>query len=98
MRKQKDVTSLEQIDEEPDDDTNLGCFEEREYREMIVRRAAQVLRADFDEKTWQACWKFLALSEPAAKVAQDLDMTVNAVYLAKSRVLRRLRSELEGLV
>jgi RNA polymerase sigma-70 factor (ECF subfamily) len=35
---------------------------------------------------------------PAAEVAAELGITLNAVYLAKSRVLRRLRAELHGLL
>jgi hypothetical protein len=31
-------------------------------------------------------------------VAQELGITTNAVYLAKSRVLRRLHQELSGLL
>jgi hypothetical protein len=33
-----------------------------------------------------------------AEVARDLGITVNAVYLARSRVLRRLHQELDGLL
>ncbi len=35
---------------------------------------------------------------PAAEVAAELGVTINSVYLAKSRVLPRLRKELEGLL
>jgi RNA polymerase sigma-70 factor (ECF subfamily) len=35
---------------------------------------------------------------PADAVAADLGLTANAVYLARGRVLRRLRAELAGLV
>jgi RNA polymerase sigma-70 factor (ECF subfamily) len=35
---------------------------------------------------------------PAADVARELGMTAHAVYLAKARVLRRLREEVAGLL
>jgi RNA polymerase sigma-70 factor (ECF subfamily) len=35
---------------------------------------------------------------PAAVVAAELGLSVNAVFIAKSRVLRRLRQEMQGLV
>jgi RNA polymerase sigma-70 factor (ECF subfamily) len=35
---------------------------------------------------------------PPLEVAAELGLSVNAVYLAKSRVLQRLRTELEGLL
>ena len=48
--------------------------------------------------TWRACWEFVVSDRPAKEVAAELGLTVNAVYLAKSRVLRRLRHELVGLL
>jgi RNA polymerase sigma-70 factor (ECF subfamily) len=56
------------------------------------------MQAEFDERTWKACWQQTVEGRRAADVARDLDMTVNMVYLAKSRVLARLRQELEGLL
>jgi RNA polymerase sigma-70 factor, ECF subfamily len=35
---------------------------------------------------------------PAADVAESLGLSVNAVLIAKSRVLRRLRQEGRGLI
>ena len=35
---------------------------------------------------------------PAAAVSRELEMTANAVYVAKARVLARLREELRGLL
>jgi RNA polymerase sigma-70 factor (ECF subfamily) len=56
------------------------------------------MQAEFQPVTWQACWQFVLLDRPATEVAAELGITVNAVYLAKSRVLRRLREELAGLL
>ena len=56
------------------------------------------MKTEFQPTTWQACWEHVVTGRPAAAVAQQLGITVNAVYLAKSRVLRRLRQELEGLL
>jgi len=70
---------------------------EAEYRNYLVGRALQVMQRDFQPATWQACWEHVARGRPAAAVAADLGLTVKAVYLAKARVLRRLREELSGL-
>ena len=51
-----------------------------------------------EETTWKACWECVVAGKPAAAVARDLGLTVAAVYAAKSRVLRRLREELGGLL
>ncbi len=70
---------------------------EKEYREYLVARAMQVMKTDFQPATWQACWEHVACVRPVAEVARELGITVKAVYLAKARVLRRLREELAGL-
>jgi RNA polymerase sigma-70 factor (ECF subfamily) len=57
----------------------------------------QVMKADFQPSTWQACWEHVARGRPVEEVAAELGITEKAVYLAKARVLRRLREELEGL-
>jgi RNA polymerase sigma-70 factor (ECF subfamily) len=79
----------------PDTSEAVG---ETEYRRYVVGRALRLMQADFEPSTWQACWNYLVEGRPAAEVATALGMTVNAVHLAKSRVLRRLRRELEGLL
>lgn len=79
----------------PDD---MKAFEEAEYHRHLVSRALQVMQADFQPTTWKACWEFVVNGRPAAEVARELGLTVNAVYLAKARVLARLRQELHGLI
>ncbi|MFO0877704.1 MAG: sigma-70 family RNA polymerase sigma factor [Gemmataceae bacterium] len=73
-------------------------LEEAEYRRYLVDRVLRLMRADFEPATWQACWRTVVEEAPAAQVAAELGITVNAVHLAKSRVLRRLRQELAGLL
>ena len=73
-------------------------IEEEEYRRYLVRRALGLMQAEFEPATWKACWEFVVHDRPAAEVAAELGLSVNAVYLAKSRVLRRLRAELRGLL
>jgi RNA polymerase sigma-70 factor (ECF subfamily) len=65
---------------------------------LIYRRAIDLVRAEFENRTWEAFWKTTVDGRPPRDVADDLGMTVLAVYKAKSRVLRRLRQELGGLV
>lgn len=76
----------------------VGDFDESEYRRYLVDRALQLMQAEFQPATWKACWEYVVGGRPAAEVAAELGMTVNAVHLAKSRVVRRLREELEGLL
>jgi RNA polymerase sigma-70 factor (ECF subfamily) len=71
---------------------------EAEYRQHIVARALCIMRADFQETTWKACWDMVVSGRPAADVAAELGLSVGAVYAAKVRVLNRLREELQGLL
>jgi RNA polymerase sigma-70 factor (ECF subfamily) len=56
------------------------------------------MQAEFQPATWKACWALVVEGKNGAQVAAELGMTLDAVYAAKSRVLRRLRRELEGLL
>lgn len=71
---------------------------DEDYRAFLVKRALRVMRADFAEPTWQACWRHAVEGRPAAEVARELGLTVGAVYAARFRVLGRLREELRGLM
>jgi RNA polymerase sigma-70 factor (ECF subfamily) len=63
----------------------------------LFRRAVELLRSEFEERSWRAFWRVVVEGQRPAAVAADLGMTVNAVYVAKSRILHRLRRELGEL-
>ncbi len=77
---------------------DADLFEQAEYQTFVVNRALELMRAEFNDKTWQACWMQIAEGQKAADVAQRLGISLNMAYLAKSRVLRLLRDELDGLL
>jgi RNA polymerase sigma-70 factor (ECF subfamily) len=79
----------------PDD---AEAFGEAEYRRHLVRRALELMQAEFAPRMWQACWEHLVEDRPAAEVAAELGIVVGTVYVAKARVLSRLREELDGLL
>jgi RNA polymerase sigma-70 factor (ECF subfamily) len=81
-----------------DGSDGVAQYVDDEYRQYLVSRAMSLMRSDFEPATWQACWEFVAEGRTADEVAGRLQMTANAVYLAKARVLRRLRQELAGLI
>src|SRR5262249_17675366 len=62
---------------------------ESEYRQFLVTRALQVMKAEFQPTTWKACWAHVVEGKSASAIASELGITPNAVYVAKSRVLRR---------
>ena len=68
-----------------------------EIRSVVYHRALELIRSEFRETSWKAFWGTAVEGRATADVAADLDMTAMAVRKAKSRVLRRLREEFEGL-
>lgn len=73
-------------------------FWETEYQVELTRRALRLMQAEFAPATWKACWETVVQGKSSSEVAQELGISENAVYIAKCRVLRRLRQELNGLV
>jgi RNA polymerase sigma-70 factor (ECF subfamily) len=65
---------------------------------QLRSRALELVRGDFEPQTWRAFWRVVIDGDAPADVADDLGLSVWAVYKARSRVLQRLREELEGLV
>src|SRR5262245_11952147 len=74
------------------------AFWEAYYRHHVVRRALELMQADFQPATWKACWEVVACDRPAAEVASELGLTIGAVHAARFRVLTRLRQDLQGLL
>lgn len=80
-------------------DTNGEAdVDEAAFRRYVCVRALDLMQTDFQPATWKACWEHVACGRPAPEVAAELGLTVNAVYLARARVLRRLRKELDGFL
>lgn len=73
-------------------------LDHEEFRQYLTERVLQMMKDSFPENTWKACWASVMEDQPAEQIARNLGMTVNMVYLAKSRVLRQLRLELSGML
>ncbi len=82
--------------EDPNSETSRVWNEEHDRH--VMRKLMEQLRQEFDSKTWSAFEQFAIANRPAAEVAEALGMTSNAVFIAKSRVLSRLRRESAGLL
>lgn len=64
----------------------------------LIRQALELVRSEFEDRTWRAFWGVTIEGKGAADVARELGMKPNAVYIAKSRVLGRLRAGLGDLI
>lgn len=75
----------------------MAAREEAEFRSYVIGRTLQLLEEEFGVKTISA-FRATAIDQRAARdVAQELGLTENAVYLARGRIMRRLREELDGM-
>jgi RNA polymerase sigma-70 factor (ECF subfamily) len=63
----------------------------------ISRRVLDLVRTEFEERTWLAFRKTAIEEKTPSDVAEELGMSVASVYQAKSRILRRLRQQLANL-
>jgi RNA polymerase sigma-70 factor (ECF subfamily) len=68
-----------------------GEADDATERGILRRRVLDLLRSEFDSRTWDAAWQTIVDGRRPADIAADLGMSVNAVYIAKSRVLGRGR-------
>ena len=74
---------------------------EREFAMESMRekylRAASVVKSDFDMNTWQAFELTVVKGQPCDEVAKQVGKSVGAVYAARSRIMRRLREQVQRL-
>jgi RNA polymerase sigma factor (sigma-70 family) len=89
---------LRSLDELESPDSGLSKLWDREHDEYVAASLLRRVQGDFASATWQAFRRHVLEGEPAVRVAQELGRSLNSVLLAKSRVLKRLRQELAGLV
>jgi RNA polymerase sigma-70 factor (ECF subfamily) len=71
---------------------------ETEAERGLVHRALELIRLEFEDRTWQAFWRTAVDGQSPNDVAGELSMSPGAVRVAKCRVLQRLREELGDLV
>jgi len=64
----------------------------------LHRRALEIVRGEFEDRTWQMFWLTAVEDSKPADVAARFGVTSVAVRKAKSRVLRRLREEIGDLL
>jgi RNA polymerase sigma-70 factor (ECF subfamily) len=81
-----------------DPHSTLSQLWDREHDEFVLQRALTLIEPEFTEQTWAAFRRVALEQAKPDAVAAELGLTVNAVAIAKSRVLRRLREEVDGFV
>jgi RNA polymerase sigma-70 factor (ECF subfamily) len=86
------------LDRLADPHSDLSRQWDADHDRHVFDQLLTLVRPDFTEPTWEAFRRFAIEGRPAAAVAAELSVSESAVFLAKSRVLRRLREEASGLI
>jgi RNA polymerase sigma factor (sigma-70 family) len=84
------------IDQQPAGDDE-EAFVEREHRRCLFDWAVGQIRGEFQPTTWHAFWQTSVEGKNARDAAGALGLTVGAVYIARSRVLARLKEKVRQI-
>jgi RNA polymerase sigma-70 factor (ECF subfamily) len=71
---------------------------DREHDYHIARKVLEAIEVEFKPTTWRSFFRVVLEGAPPETVAAELGLSVNAVLIAKSRVLRRVREEIQDLL
>ncbi|MEM7147729.1 MAG: sigma-70 family RNA polymerase sigma factor [Verrucomicrobiota bacterium] len=86
-------TTIHQLlEEQPDPKEQIDW--DLEYKKQMFQWAADKVRPEFKEQTWEAFWQTAVDQVPTDTVAQSIGLSPGAVYVAKSRVIARLRARI----
>ncbi|MFG0263929.1 MAG: RNA polymerase sigma factor [Rhodopirellula sp. JB055] len=72
-------------------DAELSHEFDRDHRQQLFRWAASKVRSRTGEKNWIAFWRTAVEAQSIAEVASDLGITEGSVYVARCRILKRIR-------
>ena len=86
---------LAQLD---DPSSEMSLIWNREHDQYVLRQLLALAEPHFEPATWAAFCRVALDGKKPNVVAAEMGISLNAVCLAKSRVLRRLRQESEGLI
>ena len=86
------------IKELEDPASQLSQIWNRQHDRHVMQQLLLLVEPHFETATWQAFYRTALEGKSPQQVADDLGLTLNAVFISKSRVLSRLRREAGGLV
>jgi RNA polymerase sigma-70 factor (ECF subfamily) len=92
------IEQFDRLDELDDPNSLLSRSWDAEHDRHVAETILDSIRLEFEAATWQAFQSTVCEDRPTHEVAAELGLTPNAVLIAKSRVLKRLRQKAEGLI
>jgi RNA polymerase sigma factor (sigma-70 family) len=91
-----DTTTNRLLDTQPDNSDGADAWE-MEYQRRLAALAMERVKGEFQESTWRAFWLTAVDGIAVADVAKQISISPGAIYVAKSRVLARLKEEVEAM-
>ena len=79
-------------------ESGLTRIWDEEHDRHVFRVLVERVRPEFTESTWTAFRRTAIEGASAKDVAAELEVSQNAVFIARSRVLARLKQEAQGLL
>ena len=86
----------ESLDQVAQDKQVSTCFD-RELHRQIYYESAKIVRGQVSAKTWLAFYRTSVLRHKISTVAEQLNMSTGSIYIARSRVMKKLRSIAQSL-
>lgn len=78
--------------------TQLDDQWEREYQKQLAAKAMERVKPETEPTTWAAFEMTAVQGINASQAGQQLSLSTGAVYVAKSRVIAKLRAEIQRLM
>ena len=85
------------LDQVPSPDCHESQLFALEHRRQLFLRATSEIESEFRSETWRAFWETSVVGRDVAVVASELKMSTGAVYVARSRVMKRLREKVKEI-
>lgn len=89
---------LEMLAQLADPRSEVSRLWDSEYDRHVMQKLLNLVQPQFRPTTWQAFVRVVLQNESPDEVAAEIGISVNAVFIAKSRVLARLREEGRDLI
>lgn len=99
LRRRRDrQAGEEQLAVLPDTDPSVSAVWDRTWRVQRLTYCLEQVRAEVAPKTYDAFCRYVLDEWPVTRVAEELGVSANDVYLAKSRITKRLKDKMFELL
>jgi RNA polymerase sigma-70 factor (ECF subfamily) len=90
-------TAVQEILAAQPEDSNEQAQWERSWKRHVLDWVSDRAREHFEPTTWKAFWSTAVEGTPVAQAARELGLSTGAVYIARSRVMAKLRTMIEDI-